>query len=204
MSAFDVEYHIEVPFSDQNIHLIKHLEIKVDSRQDIDPGSVAATIQYFTSRDCEFQTFRLLLENFTIGTRDDLVYLIGICGNGQLYGALVELQISRSLSIDLAYCQYKTRVKHGHEGTVGETHFPGMIEKLASTKNFKIMQEKSFSTEFLGDMEKAEMRDFFRVVYGEFDPDSYFTKYHFSWCLRPQHSEVQTDTAATDAPAGTA
>ena len=193
MSICNNEDYIKVGFPDQNIHLIKHLEVEVHPKrgfEDIRPVSVAATIQYFASRGCELKTFGLFLEDLKsydprykeLGEQF-LFNAIGV--SDQVYAALVELQVLQSLSISLVYCQRQSPIEHEHEGTVGELHFPDMIKRLASKKNFKIMQEKVFDTDFVGYRRQDE----------DDDPDCHVIAYYISWCLRPQRSEVQTNDA---------
>ena len=215
VSIFNNEDYIKAGFPDQNLHLIRHLEIEVEPKTDFEtilPISVAATIQYFTRRSCELQTFRLLLRDFDhydllSDEFGDHGLLALISDTGEVYAALFELQVSQSLTIFLTYCQRKTIVEHErYEGTVGKDRFPGMIERLACAKNFKIEEEQDFDTEFLGEGQenKDDDSDDSSEFYDEDEPDSYVTTYWFSWCLRPQHSEVQTDTATSDAQDGAA
>ena len=214
VSIFNNEDYIKVGFPDQNVHLIRHLRIEVEPKSDFEPIlpiSVAATIQYFARRGCELQTFDLLLEDYK--HRDplseefddhNLLDLIG--GTGEVCNALVELQVSQRLIIFIAYCQRKTPDEHDAEGTIGEDRFPDMIDWLAYTKNLRIAKRKKIHTVFRGDTEKDEDLDSENSVelYDEDDPDSYVTTYYFTWCLRPQRSKVQTDTATIDAQDGAA
>ena len=208
VSIFNSEDYIKVGFPDQNVHLIRHLEIEVDPKpnfEPISPISVAATIQYFARRGCELQTFSLYLEDFELHDPlseecDDHVLLDSIGGAGEVCAALVELQVSQSLNIFLAYRQRRTVVEHDREGTIGEHHFPSMIERLARTKNFEIKQGYRSDAEFLGEKEEVEDEnslepDDSEEFYDEDEPDSYVTTYHFSWRLRPPTTDAQDGAA---------
>lgn len=207
MSIFNDEDYLKVGFPDQNLQQIKHLELQVQPKVDVEhilPVSIAATIQYFVNRGCDLQTFELLLYEQSDdlgGDNDDKHFLLRAAAfSSEIRAALVGLKVSKTLTISVSYSQQRTIVEHETEGTIGD-FFCKWIRSLASQNNFTFTEEMVFDTEFLGGDEDHEAReDDSSEDSGEFfdedDPDSYRTSYDISWCLRPQQSTAQTDSGS--------
>lgn len=197
MSILNDEDYLKVGFPDQNLQQIKHLKLQVQPKVDVEPilpVSVAATIQYFVNRGCDLQTFRMLLDE----QKHSLLRAVAF--SNEVCAALAGLKVSKTLTISISYSEQRTPIEHETRGTIGDS-FGKRIRSLASQKNFTFMEEVAFDTEFLGANEDREARedDSFEdsdEFFDEDDPDCYRTTYRFSWCLRPQNSKAQTDSAS--------
>lgn len=218
--------YLEVGFPDQNIQQIKHLELQVQPKLGAEGQvsiNFGATVQYFVDRGCDLQTFRLWLNELgsTNGDDDRVIYsaygentsehiaLWLVAHSDELLTALVGLKVSKTLTISLSYSQKMVFYDETQQEVSGifRDH---LIKSLAFQKNFTVTEHMGFDIEFLGDKEFSEDREDDgskddksedigsedSEFFDEDDAESYFTWYGFSWCLRPQHSKAQTDSAS--------
>ena len=216
---FNPRDYPKVGFPDQNIQDIKHLELqaqpaKLGANGQV-PVTVGATVQYFVDRGCDLQTFKVSLKElesddhdaddddgaFSVKPSEDIALWL-VAHSNELLTALLGLNVSKTLTISLSYSQ-KTIVDDKAEGKTSGLFRDHLIKRLASQKNFTVTENKDFDKEFLGDKNVSEDRkdcedDEFEDsdYFDEDDADSYLTWYGFSWCLRPQHSKSQTDSAS--------
>ena len=207
MSIFNDEDYLKVGFPDQNLQQIKHLALLVQPKvgaEPILPVSVAGTIQYFVNRGCDLQIFELLLdERFDDSDVDDdekNSLLRAVAFSSEVCAALVGLKVSNTLTISISYIQQRYIVEHETEGTIDD-FFRKWTRSLASQKNFTFTDEMVFDTKFFGGDANQEAREDVgsedsAAFFDEEDPDSYRTFYGISWCLRPQYSKAQTDSAS--------
>lgn len=225
VSIFNPYDSSKVGFPDQYIKQIKHLHLKAQPKYGAEGGvpiDVGAAVQHFADRGCEVETFELSLkrdgrygdqDNYTAS--EDAAQWLSVHSR-ELLTALVGLTVSKSLTISLSFSQ---------KGVVNLTAVSGLfrdrlIKRLASHKEFTFTEEEDFDAEFLGDRRKSdkELSDkevsedcedggdgeedgsehtaYESEYFNEDDEDSYLIWYWSKWCLRPQHSKAQKDSAS--------
>lgn len=198
-SVYNDKVYPKLGFPDQHLDRIKHLEIELDLENSIEwiaPNSVGAMIQYFVIRGCDLQTFALSLDEMLECYGDDedrhrLFWDIAACQ--EVMAALVELKVSKTLTISIRYRQKDdvfARKSLGDE-------LQDFVNRLASGKAMTATKQElseaiQYTAEDVGEYDFEEEDDD--------EEDRTLTSYEIMWCLRPQHSKQQSAkmTSASD------
>ena len=141
-SIFNNEDYPKIGFPDVNLQNMQHLVLEVQQEplyEEIAAESVAATIQYFIKRGCKLRTFRLSLFEQTqsdeqIDSDDDRYQLLeDIIVSLEVMTALVELEVSKTLTLFLSHSQKDSACNHWPQNSLGNI-FQVFANVLASQK----------------------------------------------------------------------
>lgn len=178
-----------------NLKRIKHLELDVEAEcrdVQVTTASVVATIRHFTERGCDLRTFELALNGIWT---DERCLLAEVTASQKIMTALVELKVSKSLTISGWYDQQGPGFDERRKSLLDDD-FRKFVNRLASEKAMAATkQESTFVSEYTaenGTEDDSEGGDD-----DDGDKDGFLPSYKLSWCLHPQRSEEQSAKTAS-------
>ena len=182
-------------FPDVNVKRIKHLKLDVEAdcrNVQITTASIAATIRHFTERGCDLRTFELSLNKTWDLFKDERCLLTEVTASQRVMAALVELKVSRSLTISGWYHYQGDDLDSVRRKSLSDG-FRKFVNRLASEKAMAATKQKSRVVSEYTAEDGTEVDS----EGGDDDEDRFLSSYKLSWCLHPKQSEEQSAKMAS-------